>query len=282
MKYLKTILLASLVALILPACSDSNDNYTNTQSMALKASDSFISSYSIKDNTTYALSGAPILLTVDFANSTIQLSANSLQYDPNELAISFELPATPFSYKESGWELTSTATFDIESGSHHTISDLNIKFNSRANGMQVLTKLSFIVDNNYDVCFIFRQNVFSGTTRTFDINNPSDVFTTENPLYMVQLNSDGKTAFLAIANPQFVSNMPSTISSMQFPALNVKYIRGGIQFESEKLTPTIGNTPYPKYEITDFNGIMVLGSSLNLDFKCMAFTREVEVTGKPY
>lgn len=284
MKFLKTLLLFAVVGFILPSCSDDNNNNDNeyTQSLSLRASDSFISSYSIKDNTTYGLPGASLLLTVDYNNSTMQLNINSLQFDPAQQAISFELPATRFGYKDSGWELKPGTTFDINSGTHHTISNLNIVFNSRANGTQALVNLSFTVDENYEVCYILRQNVFAGTTKTFDINKTDDIFTTENPLYLVQLNADGKSAIISIANPQFVSNMPTTIQTMQFPGITVKYVRGGIDLECAKLTPTISETPYPRFEITDLDAEMRPGKEFDLNFKCMAFTRQVEFDGKPY
>lgn len=283
MKFLKLLPLLFSV-LLFSSCGSDNDEPENTATLSLPTSTNFIASYDNTNGNLATLPGANFFIQVNLSATTYQVAVNDLQFTPGEVATSFVLPELRYAVTQNGWEMEHEGEIKVDAtNGTHTVSDLKVVFNLRANGNQVLVALSFTLDGRYDINTILTQNVFVGTTTSVDLSDPSDKpFTTKTSQYFVQLAKDGKTATLRIAYPQFLATMPSTIEVMDFPNIPVTIIRDGFTLVASEIIPEIKGTPYPDFKISNLRAEAEMGGDFDLSFECARFNRKVSVEGTSY
>lgn len=284
MKFLKLIPLLLLPAVVLPSCSDDDNERDNTATLTLPTTTNFIASYDNTTGTLNSLPGASFNITVNYSASTYQVSVSDLQYAPGQVATSFVLPELHYAVTNDGWEMEHEGDIKVDaSNGVSTISDLKVVFNLRATGDQTLVALSFTIDHRYDINTVLVQNVFVGTTSSVDMTDPTDKpFSTKNPQYFVQIDKTGKTAILRIAYPQFVATMPTSIQVMDFPGIPLTITREGFSLNASEIIPEIKGTPYPNFKITNLHATVETGDDFDLTFECEHFNRRVTVEGKAY
>ena len=86
MKFLKLIPLLLLPAVVLPSCSDDDNERDNTATLTLPTTTNFIASYDNTTGTLNSLPGASFNITVNYSASTYQVSVSDLQYAPGQVA----------------------------------------------------------------------------------------------------------------------------------------------------------------------------------------------------
>ena len=124
--------------------------------------------------------------------------------------------------------------------------------------------------------------VFAGATETVNSSSGSSYVSTE-PTYAVDVDPRTMTAVLKITDPAFDPNMPK-LGAMEFAGLSVTIVDGGYILSSESLTPSIGGTPFPRYQITGLRMSADLGGDSELKFTCMgvfSVTASFEATYTP-
>lgn len=159
------------------------------------------------------------------------------------------------------------------------------------------------VGSNYDITGYSGVLYDAGVVSSFDIVTPrtSSYLVTTYPQVTLfrktstQVVSDGNVynwdgtvctlklipstmkATLVLDNVNFAERMPA-LSGMTFDGLNIKPDGTGIDIENEKFIPTISDTPYPRYEITDFEAELK-GGDIEITFTCMG-TYDVTIKAK--
>lgn len=285
MKFFKTLLLPllTMTAMIISSCSD-DEPKSNTQAMSIQSSLNYISVYDLQTKEQNIFSGANFLVVVNLDNRTFQLTVNDLQYLTDQRAISFTLPEMKMNITQSGWQIRHDDKMHLEtSNTAITVSNYAVDFALRADGSQNLVSIKFTIDNRYEITTFFTHSQYLGTTKSTDITNPeTEPFSTNASGYLVILDDKTKTVEVQIASPKFLDKMPSNLGIMVFSNIPVTYTKDGYSFKIDKLTPKIGEDPYPAFEITSLEGKVVAGKTLNLDFDCLRFNRTVTFEGTIY
>ncbi len=285
MKFFKTLLfpLLAMTAMILSSCSD-DEPKSNTEAMSIKSSLNYISVYDLQTKEQNIFSGANFLVVVNLNSRTFQLSVNDLQYLTDQPAISFAIPEMKINITKSGWQIRHDDKIHIEtSRTAITVSNYAVDFSLRADGSQNLVSIKFTIDNRYEITTLFTHCQYIGTTKSTDITNPeTEPFSTAASRYLVILDDKTKTVEVQIASPKFLDKMPSNLGVMVFSDIPVTYTQDGYSFKIDKLTPKIGEDPYPAFEITSLEGKVVAGKTLNLDFDCLRYNRSVTFEGTIY
>lgn len=285
MKFPKFLLLPllALSAIILPSCGD-DDPKGNTQALTIQSSLNYISVHDRQEDKTDVFTGANYGVLVNLDQTTIQLNVNDLQYIPGERAISFSLPDIRMNITKNGWELDHPEAMQVQTGnSTVSVSRLKVEFVLRADGLQNLVSIKFVIDNRYEITTLFTHNQFIGETKSTDIDNPEkDPFSTKQSRYLITFDGKTKKAEVQIAYPKFLDGMPSNLGVMRFPDIPMTYTEDGFSFKVRSLVPQIGSDPYPAFEITNLEGKVVAGKTLLLTFECQKFNRKVTITGTAY
>lgn len=285
MKFFKALLLPvlAMTAMILSSCSD-DEPKSNTQAMEIKSSLNYISVYDLQTKEQKIFSGANYMVVVNLDNATFQLSVNDLEYLTDQRAISFTLPEMKISVTQKGWKISYDDKMQLETSYQPiTVSNYAVNFALRADGSQNLVSIEFTIDNRYDIKTFFTHSQYIGTTKSTDITDPENApFSTEASSYLIILDDKTKTVEVQIASPKFLEAMPSNLGIMVFSDIPVTYTKEGYSFKINKLTPKIGEDPYPAFEITNLEGKVVAGQALNLNFDCARFNRTVTFEGTIY
>lgn len=83
---------------------------------------------------------------------------------------------------------------------------------------------------------------------------------------IVALNPEDKKATIQLSNMKFADQMP-TLDGILFEDLPLVATSTGFSIKSDKFIPNIGNTPAPKYEITNFS-CTITGTTASISFVC--------------
>lgn len=117
---------------------------------------------------------------------------------------------------------------------------------------------------SYTVFSSMSAQCFYGTTTSTD--EQGTVFSTDTPAYNLTLASDLKTASLEISGAQFIASMPAM--NITLPNIPVKIAGTNVILEASEITPTINNTPFPSFPISNFKATINLASTANISFQC--------------
>lgn len=273
-----------IIGLIITSCNNDDTPKENSQYLTISSTLNYVSVIDDSDNSQEIFTGADWGVLVNLDRSTLQLYVNSLQYLPDEHAVSFTLPELRMEYTSTGWKLNNPQSIQVETGvSPLNISDLHVDFVLRNDGSQNLVTIAFTINGRYHVNTLFTHNQFIGSTTSTYITNPDDApFTTNQSRYLVIIDKKTMKAEVQIANPLFLNGMPTNLGIMRFKDIPMTFTDDGYRFAIANLTPEIGEDPYPAFALTDVNGTVVAGKTMKLNFKCARFNRQVEVNGTAY
>lgn len=284
MKLFKLLPLMLLSAFILSACGD-DEPQEETQSLTISSSLNYISSLDKTTGTIAVLPGADYGILAFPERNMVELYVNNLQYDPNETAITFAIPAIRMNVTQGGWKYDGSETFTVQADNRTaTVSNLKVDFVLRSDGAQNLVYIYFVLDGRYELTTFFVNNFFIGTTSSTDLTDPANApFFTQQSQYLVIIDKKTMTAEVQIAYPKFVEAMPAErVGTMKFQNIPMSFTGDGMTFRINELIPLAGNAPFPNYKITNLWGTIHAGKSLSLTFDCEAFNRKVTVDATAY
>ncbi len=185
---------------------------------------------------------------------TYQLSGLNWQYDGSApvptRVIKVKSPhcdtATPYTF--SDLEIVWRETTDIDGGKYEGFS------------------MEYTVDNNMHVTVLPYETMYTGSTETVNVTAGS-TFTSTSTIYTVTLRPATFTADIVVSKAAFAANMPA-LGDMLFPGVTLKLENGGFKMSCESLIPSIGGTPYPRFQITNLSGDCDLSDDMELVFDC--------------
>lgn len=130
------------------------------------------------------------------------------------------------------------------------------------NGLSV----SYTAAGEYEVTNIPYRTIFIGASETVNEADNTSFVTTEMN-YVIDINPDKMTAVMKVENASFAESMP--VMDMEFAGLKVTPEKGGFSLSAEQLVPTIGGTPYPRFNVTNLEMKVDLQGQSELVFNCM-------------
>ena len=227
---MKKILLMLSVALVaLTSCnSDNADNYiTATFDMAATVSGTESDFYS-----------SAVAVKIDFNKQTGTFTIKNIK-SPDGNTYSNVSVEVPFTYGKYA----------------------NYEF--KASVVEAVSGLERLALNN----FVANCGFPKATTVVTDYSSSdSKPYTNETTQYVLAMNPEKKSAILYLYKAKFAENMPKEFD-MVFEGLTLD--ANGVSFiaSSESLEPKIGDTPYPRYQITDLV-VTLTAPNLAISFTC--------------
>lgn len=123
----------------------------------------------------------------------------------------------------------------------------------------------FVVDHRYRVFSARAAQIAVGESKSTAPDGT--VFSKPESMIVILFNFKTMTLTLELAAAQFAEKMPAqniTMSGIPFKMA----IDGDVTFAISDLTPSIGNTPYPNYPITNLSGTYDFEEGLELEYVC--------------
>lgn len=281
MKLFKLLLLLPL-SFAAVACGNDDDDRKNEATITVEANSNNIISRDLATGESQLLPGANYSLRCDFNASTLTLSVFDLQLRKGQNAISFQLPPLKIVNGTRGLKVSQTDPVTVSAGgSNISVDDIHIEFVSTVGG-EALVLLNYQVDSRYNITTLFKINRFQGKTISFRPDDPtSSEFTSEETQYMININAEKMTADLAINKAKFQAEMPS-LGVMTMKNIPFTLTVNGIELNTAEVIPSIAETPYPDYKLTNLKMNVIPGMSCTLSFECKRFGRNVNFNGSAY
>lgn len=268
------LFLASILTVLMTSCLGNTKN-TVTQDFS-----PYCLSY-VLDTTTgdnVVSSGATYKLVNNFDDGTLDIDISGVKM-PNGTYIAFDIKGTRYGYNDNGaMSLYVPSSSFLAGGETHTVTDLRLEYYSRYLGNQSfpMLLLSYMIDSRYFVRVIYNPAYYWGPTTVTDQDGKVFVNTDQTSFYGVQFDLDTKKASFAALGAKFAEGMPSL--NMMFKDIEYTMDAYGYKMEKAELTPTIGDTPYPSYKITDFKMEGYWGGVQYVTFTCTIDTERVKGT----
>lgn len=124
--------------------------------------------------------------------------------------------------------------------------------------------LTFVMDGKYDVLISSSLQIYEGTLESTSESGAK--FTTSNPVYTATINAEKRILAIRMNSVQFMEGMPA----MDIDIPDVPFTISGtdLRINSQSIVPTIKDTPFPDYTLTDVRGEVELADGLDLEFSC--------------
>lgn len=246
----KILLLLSIVLVSLTSCN--NDKSENVLTTTIRMATQSNRSGDVE------MTSNNYNITVDFGEYSGTFIIDKLSI-PGEYTLSNLTFSVPFSISSTNAYVFKKETVEAKAGMEtYTLTDFNA--NLTVNGYAVSFKID---DVEFTSLSTVQSYVYTSTSVTSETTEPYVGTSSE---YVFNMDPTTSTADLYIFNAQFASDMPQL--DMVFKGLEMKASDNGIfSITSEGITPEVNSTPYPKYEISDFNAV-VNSESCVISFKC--------------
>lgn len=130
----------------------------------------------------------------------------------------------------------------------------------------------YTLDSTYMITSSDAQQYVLGETTSK--GSEGSTFYTKAVQYICDFNFDTRRVKISMYGAQFIDSMPA----MDIVLTNIPfYIVGSTAYiESDAVTPTIGDTPYPGFPITALSGTFDFGGTFNMKFHCAPQTMNEE------
>lgn len=275
----KTILFGAIasMAMAMTSCSGGNEqsNFSYEADLLNLITD--------KQTGTSEMSQCKYAFNYDNINTTMQMKVNALYVGGS--TISFMSP-DDVKFTENYYAQGSVVKFAIPSmsalSSALTATDLMAEISTAYNYNPALNMIintwrryiiSYTVDNHYTVQTFEPTTYWKGTTNTsYVIKGEHKEFASSEPVYVVTIDPDKKTASLLIYNARFAEEMKS-VNAMKIEGLTVSAASGLYKVEGSNLVPQVleGNAWTPNTHFT-FDSFTLATTATNLTTASLSFT----------
>ena len=273
MKQIKLFSVLLLTVIMTSCFGDSNNTLTQDFS-------SYCTSYVVDTTTgTTAISnGATYKAKNNIDKGTMTLEVSGLKL-PNGTYMAFTLEDQRYIYNEKGAIVINVpSAITVMGDMSHTITNLYFEYYSRYLGTQAfpMIVMNFTIDYQYTTRVIYNPAYYWGTTTITD--QEGNVFTNseQSSFYGVQFDIEKNKAIFGAFNAKFNANMPSM--NMTFKDLDYTLSTTSYTVSKDEIIPTIGDTPYPSYKITDFHMTGTWGGNQYVSFTCTIYTEKLKGT----
>lgn len=216
------------------------------------------------------------VIELDYVSSEAKIEIHNVKFAEGMSEINMVLENLTWKKNSNGYkEIKEVDVIPVVNGEampSYVITELNAGILDRyvvKNGVEVydpIININFTINGMFEVTAVPKSITYYGSTTVESAGG--EPFNTTDPYYEIKIGED-LIAEIDIYGAKFADKMPSM--DMTFSGVAVT-VRSGLGYvlESESLVPTIGETPYPDYLITDLSGAANFTAGLNLSFKCMS------------
>ena len=153
----------------------------------------------------------------------------------------------------------------------------SLKGSSNPNGYWPTLTVRFTMDGVYSVLLASSLQIFEGNL--VSTSESGAKFTTTTPVYTATIDVEKRILGIRMNSVQFVQGMPAM--DIDIPAVPFTVSGSDLVINSESIIPSIGDTPFPDYTLTNLKGEIELEDGLELEFVCNppklgAFTVEID------
>lgn len=113
------------------------------------------------------------------------------------------------------------------------------------------------------------QLVFKGTTTTYPVDTPENLYTSTKSTYTVTVAKDAQSAVMGILDADFLQGMPP-LGEMIFQPIECIFDANvnTLFLNASSITPEIAGRPFPAFPITDYTATIVPDKNARISFVC--------------
>lgn len=227
---------------------------------------------------TTTVTGTVYKVSTDQQNGTITLSIEQLKLGEGRY-VNISVANQKYNFTQDGaTEVQLPFYISSKDNVTHTVTDYTFRYWSRYLGAQSfpLMQLSFNLDNQYNITTVFTPAYYWGTTTVTDEEGNTYTNSLQTSFYGIQFDPAKNTARLGLIGAKLAEAMPA--QNMVFPDIPYTLNQSGYILKTDRLTPTISDTPYPAYQITDLQLSGTYGGQQRLQFNCTIDTPKTKGT----
>ncbi len=261
------ILALALLPVLITACSDDDETTTEqTYSNCINfVTDSQTGAQNLSTEGSYTFK-------FNYNEATAEIDVKNLRLTSDGSLLSFDLTGLSWGYDTDGTKkISATSVTPTSNGSAlsgYTVENVSLSLLDRYmdTGEYIpLINLSMTINGEYSLVVVPIQLVYFGTTTVTTLASGS-VYTNDDPYYLINFNASNQTASIGIVGAQFAEEMPEM--DMLFDGIGFSLSSYGFTLNCDSLIPTVGDTPYPDYEITDLSCSGTYSGGGSLSFNC--------------
>ncbi|MDE6120254.1 MAG: hypothetical protein K2F63_00540 [Muribaculaceae bacterium] len=123
----------------------------------------------------------------------------------------------------------------------------------------------FVINGKYRMISTYAKQMLYG--KLVSESEEGNKFKTSDPYYFFDINPATRTANITLHQVRFVQQMSRPLD---IDLKNVPFLMDGekLKFDLESIVPTIGDSPYPDYVLTNVKGEMDLTEGFSMEFTC--------------
>lgn len=277
------VMLIVLAAVGISACNDDKDNDVVTSCTVT----SCYTMMTDKNVGGVAVPSADISFVIEqnWTTATADIKISGLRLPDGSSYPSFTLVDCPWTVDSDSWMIFSAQAPTIESDGTSSVAPVldNFKFEmlSRTVGQVFAPGVSFSFGVNSAYLVQGAYSPFFLIGETISTPDGGKSFTSYSPAYSIAIDNASLTATINIIGAQFADGMPSL--NMEFSGIKATFCDDGSYLLScDDLIPTISDTPYPNYPISDLRGTLDPVDGMELTFVCTVngtpFSVSIDVT----
>lgn len=270
----------------LAGCSDDEP----TESIVVESSSAMTLVTNMSTDTHVLNQGTSYKITFDDRRMKATVDILNLQYDGGA-RVSYRFSNVSFTKNASSERIIDAGKITPDNASAPVFKDMRITVSEIPSldlekpddNTLAVQSASYSIDDKYKVLMIPSSLSFSGQTTTVNSTNQQS-FVSDKSTYVVALDFTRMKAVLSIYNAAFDANMPS-LGVMVFGSDDEKYgsidmalTADGFKLSCDRLTPSIGGTPYPRFAVSNLNMNVVPGGKSQLKFDCMVYNVTAELS----
>ena len=271
MKLSKLMAVALPVALLFASCdSDSQDGSTYTFTVNGTSSNGTAVTYTAvksPDNTWKTFAGADHTMKFDLGTGLCDIQVANLQYKEGGSKISFAIPAQKFYVNATStiWAIPTLKTPVTVPPLGLTLDNLTLWTLTWYGQSLFDMDLSYELDG-YLIRTIPAVHNYMGTTTTNTLDESTGAYPYTKSVYSVTMKPATMTLDITVTGAKFDNAMPEL--NMVFSGIPYTYTDAGLSFAADKIIPTIKDTPYDNYALTNVSGSLKLQGEFILNFDC--------------
>ena len=259
----------ALIAVAITACN-SNENTTSSRTFSA----CFASAKDVTTGTTVGCDGVIYQLDLNYTIGTAKVTISCLKLGDKTYS-DIVIDEVPFKVNTDGWLEIAPAKASVSTAKGANVTYLNIKTRNRnvSGGIYPDLIITYTLDDRFEVLSSTQMQYEEGkTTSTYSGGS----FQTANTQYILGINSKPGTINMMMQGAQFIDKMPA----MNIKLTDVPFRTHGTSliFEAEEIIPSIGDTPYPGFKLTNVHGELNLAKGLTLTFNCKPETMPFDFT----
>lgn len=264
-RFFRFLTLCLVSCMAMTSCDSAEDADTVFKQNVSKC---FVYVNNLVDGTNAYYKNVNYSIDLNLSKLTANITISGLQLTNGSEYPTFTLRDVPLRNENAGWfdisadevtHITGLATTPVI-----TNFKLRMLWRVKDNAFDPAFVVRMTVDRRYSITSALPTQSIEGTTTSTGIDGSK--YTTTKTNYQLDFNVDTRCVTIKVNKAAFLAGMPQM--DIVFPNVPFTISSGKAVFNTESLTPYIGNTPYENFPITDLEGTLDFGNGMDFEFTC--------------